>query len=161
MPSSKFSLLCLRFEPEPLLLESLVPISGGLGEKEFGTEFVEFEDGPSQTVTLQWASYCDAADVAGISRLWGGVHISADDFAGRIMGATIGVDAYQFAVINLFEANLVLGDSNCDGVVDFQDISPFIAVLVSGQYSIKSDTNRNGSVEFADIPPFISMLIAG
>ena len=36
--------------------------------------------------TLQWATYADAADDAGISRLYGGIHIEADDFAGRRLG---------------------------------------------------------------------------
>ncbi|WP_146447318.1 hypothetical protein [Bythopirellula polymerisocia] len=37
------------------------------------------------------------ADEAGISRLWGGIHVPPDDFAGRIMGSAIGIGAYQFA----------------------------------------------------------------
>ncbi len=133
---------------------------GGLGEKEFDTEFLEFEDGPSQPITLQWATYYDAADEAGISRLWGGIHIAADDFAGRIMGSSIGEDAYQFAATNLFDANLLLGDASCDGVVDFQDIPAFIAVMVSGTYSMKCDINRDGLVDSSDIGPFIQILMA-
>ncbi len=39
---------------------------------------------------LQWATYFDAADQAGISRLYGGIHVRVDDLAGRIMGATAG-----------------------------------------------------------------------
>ena len=35
------------------------------------------EDGPTADVTLHWASYDDAADQAGISRLYGGIHIPA------------------------------------------------------------------------------------
>jgi len=134
---------------------------GGLGSKEFDTEFLEFENGPSQTVTLQWATYYDAADEAGISRLWGGIHIPADDFAGRIMGSAIGADAYQFSVENLFDANLFLGDANDDGVVNFMDIYPFIQVLISGQYEINCDINRNGVVNFQDIQPFIDILAFG
>ncbi len=70
---------------------------GGLGEAVFTTDFLDFEAGPSQEITLQWATYFDAADEAGISRLWGGIHVPPDDFAGRIMGASIGMNAYQFA----------------------------------------------------------------
>jgi len=71
---------------------------GGLGEfvapKD---EFLEFEDGPSETVTLTWATYYDAADEAGVSRLYGGIHPAADDFPGRIMGSTVGKLAYATA----------------------------------------------------------------
>lgn len=72
---------------------------GGLGEMTFSTDFLDFEIGPTDELTLQWATYFDAADEAGISRLWGGIHIPADDFAGRIMGSTIGVDAYRLATL--------------------------------------------------------------
>ena len=71
---------------------------GGLGEATFSTDFLDFEFGPSEEMTLQWATYFDAADEAGISRLWGGIHVPADDFAGRIMGSSIGIDAYEFAL---------------------------------------------------------------
>jgi hypothetical protein len=72
---------------------------GGLGEYTAPqNHFLRFEIGPSGTVVLQWATYYDAADEAGQSRLWGGIHIHADDFNGRIMGSTIGNDAYDRAV---------------------------------------------------------------
>ncbi len=68
---------------------------GGLGEHFFAKEaFLEFEHGPSNDVTLQWATYRDAADEAGISRLFGGIHVACDDFAGRIMGSLIGQGAW-------------------------------------------------------------------
>ena len=40
------------------------------------------ELGPTQPVTLQWATYFDAADQVGVSRIWGGIHPPVDDFAG-------------------------------------------------------------------------------
>lgn len=71
---------------------------GGLAEETFQMDdFLDFELGPNGDVTLQWATYFDAADEAGISRLWGGIHVAPDDFAGRIMGSGIGIDAYHFA----------------------------------------------------------------
>ena len=36
----------------------------------------------------------DAADQAGISRLYGGIHIIEDDLAGREIGAAVGRDAW-------------------------------------------------------------------
>lgn len=77
---------------------------GGLGEHEFEVDWLEFESGPDQTITLQWASYFDAADEAGISRLWGGIHVPADDFAGRIIGSQVGQDAAAYA-FDLFVSN--------------------------------------------------------
>ena len=38
------------------------------------TTFLVFERGPSVDVTLQWATYRDAADQTSLSRIWGGIH---------------------------------------------------------------------------------------
>lgn len=71
---------------------------GGLGEFHAPADtFLEFERGPGQAVTLQWATYQDAADEAGLSRLYGGIHIRADDFEGRVLGYRIGRDAAGLA----------------------------------------------------------------
>lgn len=55
------------------------------------------EDGPSSPVVLQWATYFDAADQAGLSRLWGGIHVAADDVTGRRLGAQAGQKAWVLA----------------------------------------------------------------
>jgi hypothetical protein len=55
------------------------------------------EKGPSAPVTLQWASYYDAADQVGLSRIWGGIHPPADDFAGRLVGAEAGRSAWALS----------------------------------------------------------------
>ncbi|MDB5218148.1 MAG: Alkaline phosphatase [Myxococcaceae bacterium] len=60
--------------------------------------FLTFEKGPSTEVRLQWASYFDASDQAGQSRLWGSIHIAPDDFAGRRVGHQIGIDALALAM---------------------------------------------------------------
>jgi hypothetical protein len=55
------------------------------------------EDGPSEDVALQWATYFDAADAAGISRLYMGIHVSPDDFGGRRIGSQCGKAAWSLA----------------------------------------------------------------
>ena len=57
-----------------------------------------FEGGPSGDVVLTWATYADAADQAGRSRIHGGIHIPADDHAGRIIGAEVGRLAWERAL---------------------------------------------------------------
>jgi hypothetical protein len=52
------------------------------------------EKGPSEPVTLQWATYYDAGDQVGLSRIWGGIHPPADDFAGRRVGAQCGSNVW-------------------------------------------------------------------
>ncbi len=53
--------------------------------------------GPTADVVLQWATYYDAADQAGQSRLFGGIHVQADDFTGRVVGSMCGKDAWVLA----------------------------------------------------------------
>jgi hypothetical protein len=59
--------------------------------------FLDYEEGPSVQVDLQWATYFDLADSAGISRLWAGVHPPVDDIAGRRIGRVIGGRAFDKA----------------------------------------------------------------
>jgi len=67
---------------------------GGLGQfTAHARQYLVFEDGPSVDVTLQWASYYDAADQAGQSRIYGGIHIVPDDYTGRVTGSAVGMDA--------------------------------------------------------------------
>jgi hypothetical protein len=71
---------------------------GGLAEFVATKDtFLTFEKGPAAEVRLQWASYFDAADQAGQSRLWGSIHIPPDDFSGRRVGHRIGLDAAALA----------------------------------------------------------------
>jgi hypothetical protein len=64
----------------------------------------------------------------------------------------------------------VPGDLNCDGVVSFGDINPFVLALsnpavFAQQYPncniLNGDINGDGTVSFADINPFVSCLTTG
>ncbi len=70
---------------------------GGFSELTFEPGFLSFEAGPSAPVTLRWATYYDAADQAGESRIWGGIHVAPDDYDGRIAGAQVGAAAVTLA----------------------------------------------------------------
>jgi len=71
---------------------------GGLGSFVAPqNHFLKFEVGPTQTVTLQWATYFDASDQAGISRRFGGIHPFYDDYPGRMTGSRIGKNAWARA----------------------------------------------------------------
>lgn len=59
---------------------------------------LDLEQGPSREVVLQAATYYDAADAAGVSRIFGGIHISEDDFAGRRIGSVCGKQALALAL---------------------------------------------------------------
>ena len=50
------------------------------------------------------------------------------------------------------------GDVNQDGIVNFQDISPFISLLSAGGFLDEADMNQDGVVDFLDISGFIDEL---
>ena len=71
---------------------------GGMSEFEIiANDFLVFENGPSVDMTLQWATYRDAADQCSLSRIWGGIHPPADDIPGRLIGEQVGQDAFALA----------------------------------------------------------------
>ncbi len=71
---------------------------GGLGVfTAQGGTYLSFEKGPSETVQLQWGTYFDAADQAGLSRIWGGIHPPIDDLTGRRIGSVCGREAWMLA----------------------------------------------------------------
>jgi len=71
---------------------------GGLAEYVAKKDaYLTFERGPSTDVHLQWASFFDASDEAGQSRLWGSIHIPPDDLVGRRVGHDVGLDAMALA----------------------------------------------------------------
>ncbi len=71
---------------------------GGLGTYTANAgSYLVFEDGPSTTLELQWATYQDASDQAGQSRVYGGIHIWPDDSVGRQLGYEVGHLAYAEA----------------------------------------------------------------
>jgi len=59
--------------------------------------YLDFEFGPSVTVNLQWATYFDAADEAGMSRRWGGIHPRVDDLPARLIGSQCGQQVWALA----------------------------------------------------------------
>lgn len=68
-----------------------------LGQHIIGKGGNGFEASPSSVVVLQWPTFQDAADEAGISRLYGGIHFQDGDRFGRAMGTQIGNQAYAKA----------------------------------------------------------------
>ncbi|KAB2816032.1 vanadium-dependent haloperoxidase [Phaeocystidibacter marisrubri] len=72
------------------------------GSDEFGVE-VEWvagclteQDRLGDTVTLSFPTFTDAAEQAGISRLYGGYHIQADNIAGLELGRDVARNAWSF-----------------------------------------------------------------
>ena len=58
---------------------------------------LKFEKGPTTDVRLQWATYYDAADQAGQSRLCGGIHIQRRRLHRAEIGSQCGNAAWALA----------------------------------------------------------------
>ncbi len=72
---------------------------GGMSSFEVERDnFLVFEKGPSVSLTLQWATYQDAADQCSLSRIWGGIHPPIDDIPGRLIGSKIGKRVFEHAM---------------------------------------------------------------
>ena len=75
------------------------------GSNEFGGS-VTFEHGesrfehgitPHETVTLEWETFTEAANEAGISRIYGGIHFEDGDLNGRQLGKEVGQAVWEQA----------------------------------------------------------------
>jgi hypothetical protein len=62
-----------------------------------GSSRVEPGTTPAADVVLSWPTFTDAADQAGRSRRYGGIHFRTGDLVGRALGAMVGTRAWQAA----------------------------------------------------------------
>lgn len=128
---------------------------GGMGEfPVVQNQFLVFEDGPSQSFSLQWATYRDASDQCSLSRIWGGIHPPADDFPGRQLGEEI-------AGIVLTKASDFFGeipdvpacplDLNGDGLIGSTDLLEALSDFGVYGTGLSSDVDGDGLVGVNDI----------
>ncbi|VEP14085.1 conserved hypothetical protein [Hyella patelloides LEGE 07179] len=57
---------------------------------DVGESLFEPELTPTESVTLEWDTFTEAADEAGLSRIYGGIHFKDGDVNGRVLGAEVG-----------------------------------------------------------------------
>jgi hypothetical protein len=62
-----------------------------------GSSRVEPGTTPGAAVTLHWPTFSEAADQAGRSRRYGGIHFRDGDLAGRALGRMVGLRAWLTA----------------------------------------------------------------
>jgi hypothetical protein len=55
-----------------------------------GMSKIEPRTTPAQDLTLSWATFSEAADQAGMSRRYGGIHFETGDLQGRAIGRQVG-----------------------------------------------------------------------
>ncbi|MEH6537781.1 MAG: T9SS type A sorting domain-containing protein [Psychroserpens sp.] len=114
---------------------------GGMGTFDIEqNNFLVFEVGPTQNMTLQWATYRDASDQTSLSRIWGGIHPPIDDIKGRIIGDKIGNEAFDLA-LQYFDSTL----SNDD--VESQNAIRLYPVPFKNELHISNTLNQELNVD--------------
>ncbi len=120
-------------------------------------EFLLFEEGPSEDVFLQWATYRDASDQCSLSRIWGGIHPPMDDIAGRFIGIDVGGDAVDHAD-GFFTADRPLVESVVvsNDVLNIADIGSTLSVTIT--YDRDMDITIDPDVQFLAQDPLVEAL---
>jgi hypothetical protein len=120
-------------------------------------QFLVFEDGPSQTLTLQWATYQDAADQSGMSRIYGGIHPRFDDFPGRVLGHAVGNRAAAKAE-SYFppEATPCPADLDGNGSVASSDLTVLLAAWGPCGKACEADLDGDGQVAASDLATLLA-----
>ena len=76
-----------------------------------------------------------------------GFLVLANDFAEQMI-----------ALQSVTSPDVVKGDVNMDGKINFLDINPFIMALTAGEGPAEADCNCDGEINFLDIPVFVDKL---
>jgi hypothetical protein len=86
-----------------------------------------FEPGitPTNSVTLSWATFTEAADEAGISRRYGGIHFLDGDIDGRDLGRSVGSASFNRAQ---FFINGGTSTPESDGVLGLLALGSFLSL---------------------------------
>ena len=85
------------------------------GESRFEPDFT-----PQAEVTLAWDTFTIAADEAGLSRLYGGIHFTEGDINGRTLGDDVGTAVFeiaQFYINGGQEQAFLIGTGDADELV--------------------------------------------
>lgn len=119
-------------------------------------------DGTSFFIGLFWGS-------GAATDLFLGVDLSNTfDISWTLNGASVQIDNLSEA-LNTPNSSLMiraaaaatsplLGDINCDGVVDLLDVQPFVDLISNGVFSEKGDFDQDGMVTLLDVGPFVDAL---
>ena len=129
---------------------------GGMGEFTApANDFLVFEEGPSQDIVLQWATYRDASDQCSLSRIWGGIHPPCDDLPGRRIGIEVAEHALNMAR-SLIEAEApCMADLNDDGFRGIDDLLIILSSYNGIPMQGSEDLTGDGFVGVDDILDFL------
>ena len=143
---------------------------GGLAEWSAPmNQFLVFEDGPSMSFNLQWATFMDASNESALSRMWGGIHPPIDDAPGRRIGKHVGRNAFHYAETIVFPqwaqefggdgflpSDVCSGDFNGDGTRGSGDLILFLTAFGLG-WTGPYDLDNSAVIDTQDLLEFLQL----
>ena len=178
-PTTKYNLTAFRY-PESVLhlamkTASATPFYLGMRSgnvDDIGQKWIKFEpgsdpyglvrDGAWHVLEIPMTDIADAVDLSQVSMLF--------EILG-VDGAIANIEFDDVCLLNggaaITDDPLLPGDLNCDGVVNFGDIDPFVLALTDATgyaaaypacHHLNADINDDGVVNFGDIDPFVGLI---
>ncbi len=108
---------------------------GGSVTFEAGQSLFEPDITPQETTTLEWETFSEASDEAGLSRIYGGIHFDDGDTNGRTLGREIGSAVFAEA------QSYINGEVTAQFELD-QPIYRFRNQIQEGGYIFVGDAER-------------------
>ena len=69
--------------------------------------------------------------------------------------------AFNNMLIEADTSKDLVGDVNCDGLIDLLDVNPFVTAVSNSTLDPKADIDGNGSDDLLDVAPFVQLLTGG
>jgi len=179
MPRIKHNLTAFRYPQSRLhfALKTTSTVTFKIGMKSGNVEHIG----------QKWITFANGQDPYGFVRdgQWHVVEIPMSDFTGvdlrqvsqifELLGTNGPISNIEIDDVCLLnggaaEQTLLVGDLNCDGVISFGDINPFVLALTNPTLWQATypdcdldagDINTNGTFGFDDINPFVLLLSGG
>jgi hypothetical protein len=140
------------------------------GSQSSGSDTAWIDDLAVTTDLTSWTDIIALTSPGATSTTWTPAEVG-DTYKVRVR-AYYGAGVYgdwdeSNAIFSVQAAQYTVGDTNCNGAVDFDDINPFVLAISNPEgYQLafpgcplsNSDCNFDGEVDFDDINPFVGLL---
>ena len=108
-----------------------------------GESLFEPELTPTETVTLEWDTFSEAANESGLSRIYGGIHFTDGDLNGRVLGEEVGNAVFEEA------QQYINGDLDASAELN-NNIYRLQSNISSGAYIFVGESEKEQISNFAE-----------
>lgn len=118
---------------------------------------INFEASANETywLSIDARSFADNND----TWFWGSLSTSGNaHITPNLNGWSLFGHSASMVLLGMDLPDELLGDVNCDGMVNLLDVAPFVNLLTNGEFSTKADINGDGVVDLLDVNPFVDLV---